>query len=179
MALGDFFKKAKDTVIGLAKKASNTLILGVQNTAKVFRNGLDFLVGRRMDEKNAQKLWDLLVSADVSPSMADVLVNKAREAFKDRTIENKNEILQFLKNEIKNFEQQLAATDAAVCSADEDLTRATEDSWYFRRFWLRVRPKFSFGVPGLTALEIVPELELLWQRDLPDGWKTYKPAPKL
>jgi len=101
MALGDFFKKAKDTVVGLAKKASNTLILGVQNTAKVFRSGLDFIVGRRMDEENAQKLWDLLVSADVSPSMADELVNKAREAFKDRTIENKNEILQFLKNEIK------------------------------------------------------------------------------
>jgi fused signal recognition particle receptor len=101
MALGDFLKKAKDTVMGLAKKASNTLILGVQKTAKVFRSGLDFIVGRRMDEENTQKLWELLVSADVSHTMADELVNKAREAFKDRTIESKDEVLKFLKTEIK------------------------------------------------------------------------------
>lgn len=101
MAFGDFFKKAKQTVVGLAKKASDTLVLGVQKTAKVFRSGLDFLKGRRMDEENAEKLRDVLIQADVSPVMADQLVEKARDAFKDHVIESTDEVLKFLKTAIK------------------------------------------------------------------------------
>ncbi len=101
MALGDFLKKARQTVVGLVKKASDSLVAGVQKTAKVLRGGLDFIVGHRMDEENAEKLRDLLISADVSPTMADELVEKARVAFKDHVIQNKDEVLIFLKNEIK------------------------------------------------------------------------------
>jgi len=101
VAFGDFFKKAKQTVVGLAKKASDTLVLGVQKTAKVFRSGLDFLKGRRMDEENAEKLRDVLIQADVSPVMADQLVEKARDAFKDHVIESTDEVLKFLKTAIK------------------------------------------------------------------------------
>ena len=101
MAIGDFFKKAKQTVVGLAKKASDTLILGVQKTARTLRSGLDFIVGRKLDEENATRLWETLIAADVSPAMADELVEKAKQAFKDRTIENKNEVLQFLKEQVK------------------------------------------------------------------------------
>lgn len=101
MAFGDFLKKAKQTVVGLAKKASDTLVLGVQKTAKVFRSGLDFLKGRKMDEENAEKLRDVLIQADVSPLMADQLVEKAREAFKDHVIESTDEVLKFLKTAIK------------------------------------------------------------------------------
>ena len=107
MAFGDFLKKAKQTVVGLAKKASDTLVLGVQKTAKVFRSGLDFLKGRRMDEENAEKLRDVLIQADVSPVMADQLVEKARDAFKDHVIESTDEVLKFLKTAIKtNFPPQ-------------------------------------------------------------------------
>jgi fused signal recognition particle receptor len=101
VAFGDFFKKAKQTVVGLAKKASDTLVVGVQNTAKVFRSGLDFLKGRTMDEENAEKLRDVLIQADVSPALADQLVEKAREAFKDHVIESTDEVLRFLKNTLK------------------------------------------------------------------------------
>jgi len=76
VALGNFFKRAKDTVIGLARKASETLILGVQKTARSLRNGLDFIVGRKLDEENSTKLWEALIAADVSPTMADQLVER-------------------------------------------------------------------------------------------------------
>jgi len=37
--IGDFFKKAKDAVAGLAKKASQSLAAGVQRTALALRSG--------------------------------------------------------------------------------------------------------------------------------------------
>jgi fused signal recognition particle receptor len=101
VAFGNFFKKAKDTVVGLAKKASDTLVLGVQKTAKALRSGLDFVVGRKLDDENADKLRDALIMADVSPTMAEELVEKAKVAFKDRVIQNKDEVLGFLKETIK------------------------------------------------------------------------------
>ncbi|HYF52072.1 MAG TPA: signal recognition particle-docking protein FtsY [Planctomycetota bacterium] len=101
MALGDFFRKAKETVVNLAKKASDTLVAGVQKTAKALRSSLDFIVGRKIDDETADKLRDALIMADVSPVMADELVEKAKEAFKDRVIESKEQVLTFLKETIK------------------------------------------------------------------------------
>ncbi len=103
MAFGDFFRKAKQTVVGLAKKASDTLVMGVQKTAKTLRSGLDFIVGRKLDEENATKLEETLIAADVSPAMAAELVEKAKVAFKDRTIEKKDDVLQFLKEQVKEM----------------------------------------------------------------------------
>ena len=48
MAFGNFFKKAKDTVVGLAKRASDTLVAGVSLTKKALRTGLEFVVGRKI-----------------------------------------------------------------------------------------------------------------------------------
>ena len=101
MAFGDFFKKAKQTVVGLAKKASDALVQSVQTTAKVFRSGLDFLVGRKVDDEVADRLRDTLISADVSPRMADELVQKVQEAYREREVKSTDEILTFLKEEIK------------------------------------------------------------------------------
>ena len=101
MAIGDFFKKASQTVVGLAKKASHSLVASVQQTAKVFRSGLDFLVGRKLDDEAAEKLRDTLIAADVSPTMADELVGKLQLAYREREIKSKDEVLTFLKNHIK------------------------------------------------------------------------------
>jgi fused signal recognition particle receptor len=103
MAIGDFFKKAKQTVVGLAKKASQTLVMGVQKTAKVFRSGLDFLVGHKLDAERADKLLDTLIAADVSPTMAEELVEKAKQAYGDREIKSKDEVLGFLKERVKEM----------------------------------------------------------------------------
>ena len=101
MAFGNFFKKAKDTVVGLAKKASNTLVAGVQLTKKALRSGLEFVVGRKIDEEIASRLVDTLISADVSPTMAEDLVGKLREAYRDKEVKSTAEVLDFLKKRIK------------------------------------------------------------------------------
>jgi hypothetical protein len=49
-----------------------------------------------------------------------------------------------------------------------------EDEFFFRRFWFRIRPKAIFSLPRLVKIQVVPEVELLWERALPDGWTGYK-----
>jgi fused signal recognition particle receptor len=102
VAFGDFFKKAKDAVAGLAKKASQALVQSVQKTAQVFRSGLAFVVGRKVDDAAAEQLRETLIAADVSPQMADDLVAKVQEAYRDREIKSEEEILAFLKDQIKH-----------------------------------------------------------------------------
>ena len=110
MALGDFFKRAKDKVVGLAKRASETLVSGVQKTARALRSGLDFVVGRKIDDEVAEKLRDTLIAADVSPRMAEELVAKLQQAYRDREVKSTDEVLKFLKDEIKkDFPPQQSA----------------------------------------------------------------------
>ncbi|MGD0093230.1 MAG: signal recognition particle-docking protein FtsY [Planctomycetota bacterium] len=101
MAFGDFFKKAKSAVAGLAKKATQALVQGVQKTATALRSGLQFVVGRKVDAETAEKLREILISADVSGSMADELVAKVQAAYQDREIKSLEEIETFLKEQIK------------------------------------------------------------------------------
>ena len=101
MAFGDFFKRAKDTVVGIAKKASGTLVAGVKLTRRVFRTGLEFVVGRKIDEEVATRLTETLISADVSPTMAEELINKLKEAYKDKEVKSVAEVQDFLKKRIK------------------------------------------------------------------------------
>lgn len=63
------------------------------------------------------------------------------------------------------FSNSIRSTDHAVneCSMSTRPDPSAE-IWYFRRFWLRVRPKVAFSVPLFARLEIAPELEMLWQR---------------
>jgi len=108
VALGDLFKKAKDTVIrakdavsGAAKTASGALSAGVQRTAKVFQSGFDKLVGRKIDAEMIDTLRDTLIGADISPGMTEDLLEKLQQDFKDRIIADKAEVLTFFKNRIK------------------------------------------------------------------------------
>lgn len=96
-----FFKKAKDAIAGAVKKASETLILGVQKTAKVVRGGLDLLVGRKLGEEECEELRATLIQADLGPRLAEDLVEKAREAYMDREVKAPGEIAAFLKTELK------------------------------------------------------------------------------
>ncbi|MFH0939981.1 MAG: signal recognition particle-docking protein FtsY [Planctomycetota bacterium] len=103
MAIGNFFKKAKDAVVELAKKASETLVTGVQRTALALRSGLDFVKGRKIDAEVAERIRDTLIAADVSPRMAEELVEQLQQKFKDHVIENTSEILTALKEQIKQM----------------------------------------------------------------------------
>jgi hypothetical protein len=59
-------------------------------------------------------------------------------------------------------------------SMDTESACTTQDEWYFRRVWLRLRPRAVFQLPALK-LSLIPEVEILLERDYPDGWSAYKP----
>ncbi len=125
VAFGDFFKKigqaVADTtkgavkgVVNIAKKASASLVASVKPMARLLRNGLDFLVGHKIDAEKADKIRDTLIQADVSPRMADDLVEKLQEAYKDREIKSTNEVMTFLKEHLKkDFPPQNSAPNWA------------------------------------------------------------------
>ena len=50
-----------------------------------------------------------------------------------------------------------------------------DELWYLKRLRVRVQAKAGVEVPFLSKLEIVPEIELLWQRENPEGLAGYKP----
>lgn len=100
MAFG-FLKKVKDAVAGVAKKASETLLQGVKKTASVVRGGLDLLVGRKLGDEECDELEATLIGADLGPRLAVELVDKAREAYKDREVKSPGEIAEFLKDCLK------------------------------------------------------------------------------
>jgi fused signal recognition particle receptor len=125
VALGNFFKKigqavantaqaVTNTVSNITKKASATLVASVKPMSKLLRNGLDFLVGRKIDDEAADRIRDTLIQADVSPRMADDLVEKLHNAYKDREIKSTNEVMLFLKEHLKNeFPPQSSASNWA------------------------------------------------------------------
>ena len=76
----------------------------------------------------------------------------------------------------QHLNEMLDAADGAVNSCElAESESSVGGEWYYRRFWLRFRPRVAVAIPGVAKLEIVPELETLWQRDLPEGWEPYKP----
>jgi hypothetical protein len=52
--------------------------------------------------------------------------------------------------------------EASALSASDD-----RPSYYFRQFMVRVRTFAGFSVPWLVSFEVVPEVELVWQRNMP------------
>jgi hypothetical protein len=81
------------------------------------------------------------------------------------------------------FEEQLSSMETAIAAAPEaglmtsGATDSPEDAWYFRTFLLRTRFQAGFQIPGFVKFVVVPEVEMVWQRDFPDGWGAYAPKP--
>lgn len=49
-----------------------------------------------------------------------------------------------------------------------------ESTFFLKRFWLRIRPRAVFTLPGLVSIQVIPEVEMLWERATPAGWTGYK-----
>ncbi len=118
MAFG-FLKKVKDAVSGAAKKASETLLQGVKKTAEVVRGGLNLLVGRKLGDDECDELYATLIAADLGPHLSEELVDKAREAYRDKEIESPTEIASFLKACLK---EQFPPQDSQPITAAEGPT---------------------------------------------------------
>lgn len=87
------------------------------------------------------------------------------------------ELQKYLQNKIGIIQQAIQQ------SADDAMT--TEDclpqpcpplqAWFFRSFFLKLRPQVSIDIPAFADLKIMPEVELVFERTLAEGWKSYKP----
>lgn len=74
-------------------------------------------------------------------------------------------------------EEVTSATIALDQSTQESESNScVEEDFYLRRFMMRVRAKVGIQIPVLAKFEVIPELELLWERPLPEGWRPYHPV---
>lgn len=76
------------------------------------------------------------------------------------------------------FEEEIITLDDAVQQVPSQPTvvssEANDEGYFFRRFWLRLRPRVERDIPGLAGFSIIPEAELLWEKQTPEGWEIYK-----
>lgn len=77
------------------------------------------------------------------------------------------ELTNFIRQEISKGGRAFAKSDAAA----GDL----EEGFFFRRWLLRLQAQVGIDVPWIATFQIVPEVELVWERPFPDGWTAYKP----
>lgn len=88
------------------------------------------------------------------------------------------ELTNYLEEELKVFDDAVSR-----CSAPDDLSSTqailgeekAEERYLFRNFWLRARMRGGFELPGLVTVQVIPEVEMYWQRQVPEGWGAYKP----
>ncbi len=99
----------------MLKRLFNRIRDGLAKTRKVFA-GL-FRFGRRVDEQFLQELEAKLIQADVGVHTALALVDRVREAYKNREVDEN--LLEFLKTELK---QLMALENDAIEAVEESET---------------------------------------------------------
>lgn len=94
----------------------------------------------------------------------------------EQTSEPKKTLAQF-------FEEEVLATDHALQRESTPIAmisdrRSDDDAYFFRRFWLRLRPRVERDVPWLAGFSVIAELEMLFEKPAPEGWEMYKVEKK-
>lgn len=77
------------------------------------------------------------------------------------------------------FEEEVLLTDKALQVESTPITmigdrRSDDDAYFFRRFWLRLRPRVERDIPWLAGFSVIPDLEMLFEKPAPEGWDMYK-----
>ncbi|MEO5971557.1 MAG: hypothetical protein ABIQ95_16655 [Bdellovibrionia bacterium] len=91
------------------------------------------------------------------------------------------------------LEQEIGSLEHAVAGSPGELERKPEmgqelkdvsepsrieglnDFFLFKNLWVRIRPRVIFGLPGMATIQIIPDVEMLWQKQNPTGWVIYRP----
>jgi hypothetical protein len=81
---------------------------------------------------------------------------------------------EYLQSEMSVLNDTLVDEDPGVCSA---MPKYKSEAWLFRRFTLRIRPVVTLTA-GIAQIGIVPDIEILWERTLPEGWAEFRPSYK-
>ena len=78
---------------------------GLRKTREKIASNLKgfFTLGRKIDDDLLDELEEKLVEADLGPSAAMRIVESSREAYKKRQIDTTDDLLPFIKNEIRKL----------------------------------------------------------------------------
>jgi fused signal recognition particle receptor len=90
--------------VGIFKRAFDRLKSGLTKTRKRIKESLDSLLvsGRKIDESLLEDLGDVLISADIGVVATDRILDDLRNAYKEGRIEKADQIIDFLKADLKN-----------------------------------------------------------------------------
>lgn len=73
------------------------------------------------------------------------------------------------------FQLQLSTLNQSVIESENSAQSAALEQWFLDQFTLRIRAQVGFEVEGFATFQVVPEMELVWQRSNPEGWINFKP----
>jgi len=91
--------------MGILQRALEKLRSGLTKTRQKFSSSFRALltVGRKIDEDLLEELEATLIGADVGVKTTSRIINDLRQAYKEKRIERAEQILEFLKNEMKSY----------------------------------------------------------------------------
>jgi len=77
------------------------------------------------------------------------------------------------------FDEEVLSMDHALEGASAETTMISDhnvenEGYFFRRFWFRSRPRVERDIPWLAGFSVIAELELLFEKQTPEGWEIYK-----
>ena len=123
--------------------------------------------------RSRMRTWAPMALA-VSAAMA--LPSAVAQAGPKKPRPSSEELTRYLSQEIETISGAVSGCDPDCPGEQEEAAAAFErdESWFLRRFRLRLRPKVSFSLQ-VAKIEVIPELELLWERTTPEGWAVYRP----
>ena len=78
------------------------------------------------------------------------------------------QLTEYLKSEI-------SGVSGSVPNLKDYARTDSSDAYFFRRWFVRLQIPFGISVPWIAQFQVIPEVELVWVRSYPDGWKEYKP----
>src|SRR4051812_34973311 len=103
MAFG-FIKKAFSKTAEAAKASLDKLKDGLTKTRDVFVGGLRSLLrGRKLDQALLDELEQRLITADLGVKATAKIMDDLKQAWRDKKIENGDQVLEFLKAEMKAY----------------------------------------------------------------------------
>ena len=85
------------------------------------------------------------------------------------------QLTQWVESEITRATHSMSYGDSQEDRAL--MSVGNESSWFLKNFLLRIRAQFGIDVIGLVQFQVVPELEMIFNRDFPAGYEGWKPQP--
>ncbi len=103
------------------KKSIDKLKSALDRTRKILNTDISdlFQLGRKIDENFLEELEEKLITADVGVETTLYLISSLRESYKNKEIENKEAILDFLKETLK---KKLSKKENTIARASEGPT---------------------------------------------------------